>query len=142
MILYLDTSAYVKLFIAETGSEQVAEAVARAAVVATHLIAYPEMRAAFAKARRMGRETDESLRLHTQELQRDWTRLTVIQPDEAMLFRAGDLAERYNLRGYDSVHLAAAESIGMRARNRAELRFAAFDERLVDAALGLGLDIL
>ena len=49
MILYLDTSAIVKLYADETGSDQVWAAVAEAKLCATHLIAYAETRAAFAR---------------------------------------------------------------------------------------------
>lgn len=52
MILYLDTSSLVKVYIAEAGSDEVQALVASAAVVTTSRIAYPEMRAALARRRR------------------------------------------------------------------------------------------
>ena len=51
MILYLDTSAFVRLYIEEAHHEDVWTNVRNASLVATHLIAYAEMRAAFAKMR-------------------------------------------------------------------------------------------
>ncbi|WP_347257902.1 PIN domain-containing protein [Methylocaldum sp.] len=50
MIVYLDTSALVKLFVKEVRSDRVRQAVSRARVVATHVIAYVETCAAFARA--------------------------------------------------------------------------------------------
>lgn len=58
MILYLDTSAWVKLYATETGSERVRDAVAAAFVVATHLIAYVELRAGLSRKRRLHEITD------------------------------------------------------------------------------------
>ena len=52
MMLYLDTSAVVKLYVEESMSSEVVVAVEEAEAVATSLIAYAEARAAFARARR------------------------------------------------------------------------------------------
>ena len=49
MILYLDTSALVKLYVREHGSAAVRALVERADVVATSVVAYAEARAAFAR---------------------------------------------------------------------------------------------
>ncbi len=54
MILYLDSSALVKRYIAERGSKNTAELTARAELVATSLISRAEVAAAFAKAVRIG----------------------------------------------------------------------------------------
>ena len=51
VILYLDTSSLVKIYVAEQGSKDVQALVAQATVVATSRVAYPEMRAAFARRR-------------------------------------------------------------------------------------------
>lgn len=55
MILYLDTSALVKLYVEEPLSQELTVAVTEAEAVATSLIAYTESRAAFARARREAR---------------------------------------------------------------------------------------
>lgn len=41
-----------------------------------------------------------------------WEELVVIEADEEIVDRAADLAETHRLRGYDAVHLAAAEASG------------------------------
>jgi len=52
--LYLDTSSLVKLYVEEVASDDMRQLVARAAVVATSIVAYPETRAALARLRRSG----------------------------------------------------------------------------------------
>jgi uncharacterized protein with PIN domain len=47
MIVYLDTSALAKLYVEEPGMETVKARLAPADVVATSVIVYPELRAAF-----------------------------------------------------------------------------------------------
>ena len=61
MILYLDTSALVKLYAAEPGRMQTCRAVNRADLVATSLLANVETRAAFARKNRMRQLSDAEL---------------------------------------------------------------------------------
>ena len=56
MILYLDTSSLVKLYVDEPGSEDVLRLVDQAELVTTSVVAYAEARAALARRRR---EKDE-----------------------------------------------------------------------------------
>jgi predicted nucleic acid-binding protein len=142
VILYLDTSALAKLFVVEPGAESVSTAVAQAAAVATHLIAYAGLRATFARAVRMGRVDAAALRALITELERRWASLEVLAVTEPLVRRAGDLAERHGLRGYDSVHLAAVLALRELVGSGAEVRFGVFDTKLRDAALVHGLSLL
>jgi uncharacterized protein with PIN domain len=49
MVLYLDTSSLVKLYVAEEDSKEIADLVGSATVVATSIITYVEARSAFAR---------------------------------------------------------------------------------------------
>ncbi len=142
MILYLDSSAIVKLYIAEPHAELVREALREAAASFTHLIAYAEVRAGLAKALRQRRETPEGHALHKRELDEAWERFRVVLPTEVQIRRAADLAERFGLRGYDSVHLAAAESVREELGSGVDFRFAGFDSALARAADGLGFGLI
>jgi predicted nucleic acid-binding protein len=98
------------------------------------------MRAALARMQRMDRLVAAEVASIKATFEQDWDRTLKISPTEAMMRRAGDLAERFGLRGYDSVHLAAAESLLSRSVD--SLRFASFDERLNQSAAELGLPLL
>ena len=140
MILYLDTSAFIKLYVAEPGADRVREAVGRAQALHTHLITYAEMRATLARVHRAGRDNAASHRQHVREFERDWQTMAITTPNERMIRRAGELAERFGLRGYDSVHLAAAESLVIDHRH--PVHFASFDGSLNEAAAKVGLQTL
>lgn len=142
MILYLDTSALVKLFVDEPGSDLVRRNVGEASSVTTHLIAYAEMRAAFAKILRMGRVGRDALAPVLAAFEQAWTRMDRIGVTEMLVRRAGGLAQRYDLRGYDSVHLAAALSVRDLVGLGVDTRFVAFDKRLSDAAVEQGLALI
>jgi predicted nucleic acid-binding protein len=112
VILYADTSALFKLLINESGSELVVSALQSADVVASAAIAYVELRAALAAAIRDSRIPAEARDLALAELERLWGGVSPVVIRGPLLQLAGDLAERYRLRGYDAVHLAALLDLG------------------------------
>ena len=131
MILYVDTSALVKLYVEEAGSSGVVTLVERAEAVATVLITYAEARAAFARHQREGGISRAELRRAVRELDREWRTFNVIALSDSIVHSAGTLAERHALRGYDAVQLAAA--LELRAGG-GPVEFCAFDDRLHRAA--------
>ncbi len=136
MIVYLDTSALVKLFMDEPAASAVARLLEEARTVVTHLITYAEARAALARAMRVGRIPPAALVSYRAALEGYWERMERVVVDLVLVKRAGVLAETHGLRGYDSVHLAAAERV---AGHGLALTFACFDARLSRAAKALGM---
>jgi predicted nucleic acid-binding protein len=131
LILYLDTSALVKLYVDEPGRAALMREVDSAVAVATVRIAYAEARAAFARKRRDGGFDAAGLRQAVEQLDEDWVACNIVDVSEPLVRRAGTLAERHALRGYDAVHLAGALEI-MRAGG--DVSFGCFDEHLRRAA--------
>jgi predicted nucleic acid-binding protein len=131
--LYLDTSSLVKLYVAEPGADAVRELVDRATIVATSVIAYAETRSALARLRREGSLSPAAFASIKQSLDEDWPSYLTLDVTTSISRAAGDLAERYCLRGYDSVHLASFMEVARRA-GAGETRFSSFDERLNRAA--------
>lgn len=131
MTLYLDTSALLKLYVVEPHSKLVRRAVERAEHIALAVVAYAEARAALAHRHRDGSLDDAGLRETTGALEQDWPTFTRLEVTDGMARLAGSLAERYALRGFDAVHLAAAL---MWHRDSGDARFLGFDNRLNEAA--------
>ena len=129
----------MKLYVEEPGSGSVRDAVRDAQLAVCHLVAYAETRAALAEKRRMGEFSQREFSSCKSELERTWQRFERIGVDETLVRQAGELADRFGLRGYDSVHLAAAETISRVAGSSVEFRFAAFDDGLKKAAAELGM---
>jgi len=77
VILYIDTSALVKLYAKEAGTTEVQRAVANAEQIATSLIAYVETRSALARKYRLDQVDDAALQRHKREFERDWANSTV-----------------------------------------------------------------
>ncbi len=137
MILYLDTSAMVKLYAREFGTDEVKSAVTHADLVAASLVAYTETRAALARKHRTGNFSRDMLHQHKREFEYDWARLYHLPVDGSAVRKAGEMAENYGLRGFDALHLACADSL--QESLVSPVTFASFDRDLNVAAARLGL---
>ncbi len=133
MILYLDTSSLVKLYLEEDGRHAVRSLVDLATVVATSVIAYPEARSAFARLRREDSLSDDELARTKGDFERDWSSLLTLHVTEKIWRHAGELTEIHSLRGFDSLHLASYLALANLDLTQ-KLEFSAFDKRLNDAA--------
>lgn len=136
MTLYLDTSSLVKLYVEEPDSDTVRRLVESAAIVGTATIAYTETRAALARRRRERALRPAAFASAKKTFDAEWTRYFTIDVTPALCRQAGDFAERYRLRAYDSVHLAAFAEIAREAGVR-ETYFSSFDHALNRAARSL-----
>jgi predicted nucleic acid-binding protein len=134
MIAYFDTSAVVPLLIEEPWSERAGRVWDVATRVVSARLVYPEARAALALAQRLGRLSASQLRAAVEGLEGLDRQLDHVEITEGLATRAGDLAEAVGLRGYDAVHLAAAESLADE-----DLVVVAADGPLRSAAAELGM---
>lgn len=139
MIVYLDTSSLVKLYVEETGSEEVRRWTNAAIVVATSRVAYAEARAAFARKAREESVKDETYSQIVGDFERDWENYFIIEVSEGIVRLAGVLAERHSLRGFDALHLASA--LSLRGKTKLSVAFSCFDEVLSQAAHTEGLAV-
>jgi predicted nucleic acid-binding protein len=133
MIVFLDTSALVKLYVQEQGSEYIRRYVGACDAVMVSAVAYPEGRAALARVHRNGSLDAPDYQLAKQQLETDWIRMVVLPATTSTLRIAGDLAEHHALRGFDAVHLACA-LVGRTAQHGSPVSFATWDGELVAAA--------
>ena len=133
MTLYLDTSSLVKLYVTETGSEVVRQLVGDAGVVATSVVAYAETRAALARLRREGALTASKWTSAKRAFEELWPTYLTLEATDSLCRAAGELAEKYRLRGFDSIHLASFAEVARRAGTD-DTRFSSFDDRLTQAA--------
>ncbi len=111
MIAYFDTSAVMPLLITEPGSDRAASLWDGADRVVSVRLVYPEARAALAQAERLGRLTARQLRDAVTEFDALFEQIDLVEVDDILARRAGELAEARQLRGYDAVHLAAADRV-------------------------------
>jgi predicted nucleic acid-binding protein len=130
--LYVDSSAFVKLYLEEADSECAREVLAADGswVSAGHTLV--EVRRALYRGLD-GLELDEE----REAFARDWRATTVVALDDRACSAAAELAETTGARTLDALHLAAAQRTG-----GAELTFVTFDRRQAAAARSLGWTVL
>ena len=137
MIVYLDASALVKRYVAETGSAEVGALIQKGEAVGTSVISKAEVTAALAKAVRMKLLRREEALSALQVFSADWENIVRLQITEVLASRAASLAWDHGLRGYDAMHLASAlfwqDMLG------AHVTMASYDRQLGEAAKATGL---
>ncbi len=138
MILYLDTSSLVKLYVQEAHTSLVKKWAEEAEIVATCRIAYPETMSAIRRRFRQGDLSEKEYDLLVTKFSKEWGLFASIDFDE---FEAGRLVSLYGLRGFEAVHLSAAKLLKTN-QNDISLSFSSFDEKLNDAASTEGFTIL
>jgi predicted nucleic acid-binding protein len=131
--VYLDTSSLVKLYVTEAGTDVVEKLVGDASVVATSVVAYAETRAALARLRREGVLNASQLTAAKRVFEEQWSAYLTLEATDSLCRAAGELAEKYRLRGFDSIHLASFAEVARRAGTD-ETRFSSFDDQLNRAA--------
>ena len=132
-MIYLDTTAIVKLLVEEAFSGEVRSA-AKGQSVGTVSIAFVETLSALARKRELA-EDERSLAIR--EFLATWHRFKVVSTD-AILESAGILARAHQLRGFDSVHLAAALELG----SPSTIQFVVYDKDLAAAAKKEGFQVI
>lgn len=138
MILYLDTSALVKLYVQEAHSSRVRGWVQEAEIVATCRVAYPETLSAIRRRFTEGDLTRKEQDLLLGRFSKDWTHFAAVDFDER---EAGRLVIKHGLRGLDALHLSAAIQLRS-AQGSLALAFASFDAKLNSAAATEGFVVL
>ena len=134
MIVYFDTSAFIPLIIEEPNSDSCERLWNEATRTVSVRLLYVEVRAALARAQRLGRLTRRGLASAVALLNDLSSQIDHVEVTDRLARTAGILAEEQDLRGYDAVHLAAAQAVA-----DMETVFASGDQKLIAAASQIGL---
>ena len=137
MILFCDTSALVKLYIREDSSDEMHAVARSASAIAVCRIAWAEIMAALARRARENPGDTKAIETVRTRLSTDWPSYAIVEITQSLVELAGEYADTFALRGYDSVQLAAARRLQDAAGE--ELYFACFDTRLQKSARVLGM---
>ena len=95
------------------------------------------MMAALARRAREFQNDADAIEVVRKRLRTDWPRYVVVEVTQALVELAGEYADTFALRAYDSVLLAAARTLQDMAGE--EIQFACFDTRVGKAARMLGM---
>ncbi|MFW5857637.1 MAG: type II toxin-antitoxin system VapC family toxin [Planctomycetota bacterium] len=134
MKLFVDTSAFLKRYVDEAGSERIDALCAEAEALGLSVLVYPESIAAFCRLRREGRLSAPAYRRLRRDLEADLAAAALLPLEADALGSAVDALEAAPLRAADAIHIGAALSWGAE-------RFVSADRRQLDAAEAVGLSV-
>jgi len=123
-MLFLDTSALLKRYVEEVGTDLVLRRMDEDREWAVSAMARTEAEISLC---RLGFEPDGRADVW-QRVREDWERCHVIPVDPSCLGRAAEIGCRYEVRTLDALHLAAADRLPQ------PLVVLTFDRHLADAA--------
>lgn len=136
MISYFDSSAWVKRYADEDGSDRVGEWLA-AAVPATSRWTQVEILSAVSRRCREGLLTIEQRNTIAAALSADLAGFVLVEVSHEVVAMTDNLFMRHPLRAADCVQLASA--LILKLRSGQPVTFRAFDQRLIMAAAREGL---
>ena len=139
MILYLDTSALVKRYIREAGTDEVIALLENAGSVGSASLTKVEMAAAFEKTVRQRWVKRKIAKQAWQDFLDHWYSFTRLNTSSGIIDHASSLAWDYSLRGYDAMHLACA--LLWKETLETQIAMATFDRNLWQASKKAGLTV-
>lgn len=137
---YFDTSAFIKAFLIEVGTDKVQHLLLRDGMPTTATITYAEMYSGFSRTRREGGLTAIQYETICQEFESFWSSSLQISLTLSVLTLSRDLITRHPLRAFDAIHLASA--LHIQEEMKEPMRIIAADGRLLQAAAAEKLAVL
>ncbi len=132
MKLYLDSSAFVKRFVDEAGSDAVERLCAGADELCLGILCVPEVLSALNRSLREGRLTRSDYSIIKQRLAIETADATIIQLTPIVVRLCIDTLESSAVRAMDALHIGCALACGAAL-------FASSDQRQLAAARAAGL---
>lgn len=135
VVAYLDTSALVKLYVAESGQQRVTDLVDSVdGGLVTSVITYAEARGVFARYLRENKIDQHQHDTLVANFNADWEGMNEVDVTPSVYQRAGDLLTAHpNLRAMDAIQMSSA----LEARSHARIKFLTFDDDLEAVAKAL-----
>lgn len=134
MRVFFDTSAFVKRYVSEAGTDTVLEWCDQATEIILSGIALPEIISAFCRLQREGKITDTQYRQLKSLLLADIEDAAICDMSPIVLMQTISSLEKNVLRGMDAIHIGSAIAL------KADV-FVSADKHQLDAAARMGLRV-
>jgi len=131
-MIYFDSSTLVKRYLKEVGSDIVTGILNSERMVATSKLTYPEIFSAFMRKHRTGEIKKKTLYAAINRFENDRYHFFIIEFHDELLPRIKNLAEKYPLKGADTLHLSSA--LWLKQNSGEDVTFVASDLNLLKAA--------
>jgi predicted nucleic acid-binding protein len=140
MILYLDTSALLKKYFREIGSNEIIARWKEATAIVTSSVAYAEALASIHRKKREVKFNNDIFEKILHQFRRDWNSFIRVEVTDDLNDWIDNIISRCPLRGFDAIHLASALIVHDKLPE--EFLFTCYDNKLLQAAQTVGLKTL
>ena len=111
MMIFIDTSAWVKYFIEEDGTEEIQkfilnESDAERNTFSASAVTYAEMLATLKRSLEGKRVTEDEYNQAVIAFKEQWENIDIPEVNDALIEKSGALAQKYSLKGCDAFQLA------------------------------------
>ena len=138
-MIYLDSSALVKRYIEEDGSDKVNALLEERTVAAASRLAYPEILAAITRRHKAKEIETGAFERITKAFKSDWAFFVVVEFHKEVFQFIDAIIVKYALKGAGSVHLSSA--LWLKKAMKQDVVFVASDLELIKAAKAEKLQI-
>ena len=134
MRIYTDTSAFVKIYLVEPGTDQVQELLGKAQEILMSIVTGPEIISCFSRLKREGKLSELNYRQLKRDLSADLSHVALIEVSPEVLVEAIECLEKFALKTLDAIHLSSA------ILSQCDL-FISSDQKQIQAAKKSGLKV-
>ena len=132
MMYYFDSSALVKKYVQESGSDAVVDLLQSAVMPVTSKLAYPEILSGLGRKKREKEIGEKEYKSALSDFESDWTAFLIIEYQDELLAIIRLLASKHQLKGADLVHLASV--LWLQKSVREEVALIASDVQLLKSS--------
>jgi predicted nucleic acid-binding protein len=131
-MIYLDSSALVKRYVQEEGTDFVKSILAGHGLITTSKLTYPEILSALMRKVRAGEIERKMFNGIVEMFDKDWDHVLVLDFHNDLLQIVKVVIEKHPLKAADAIHLSSA--LWLKLSSKADVTFVASDSNLLKAA--------
>jgi hypothetical protein len=131
-MIYLDSSALVKRYTEEAGTDFVKSILATDGLITTSKLTYPEILSALMRKVRSGEIKKKTFHGIVDKFHKDWDHILVLDFHNDLLPIVKTLIEKHPLKAADAIHLSSA--LWLKLSSKVDVTFVASDSNLLKAA--------
>jgi len=138
-MIYFDSSAFVKRYVEEEGTNFVKSILGGNGLITTSKLTYPEILSALMRKVRAGEIERKTFNGIVNTFEKDWDHILVLDFHNDLLQIVKMLIEKHPLKAADAIHLSSA--LWLKLSSKAEVIFVASDSNLLKAARAEKLEV-
>ena len=139
-MIYLDSSALVKRYAEEAGTDFVKSILSTDRLMTTSKLTYPEILSALMRKVRAGEIKRKRFDDIVDRFEKDWNHVLVLEFHNELLQIVKPLIEKHPIKSADAIHLSSA--LWLKLSSKIDVTFVASDLNLLKAAQAEKLQII